>query len=85
MYKIPNKKEQPGHAVTSLRGELEKIVTISAFICSGCMFMSGGLGYWLGKQEAKKIKFQEKICPCVQKITTQKISDGKQFSCMERR
>lgn len=84
MYKIPNKKEKQGHAVTSLRGELEKIVTISAFICSGCMFMSGGLGYWLGKQEAKKIKFQEKICPCVQKITTQEMPAIKQVSEKQR-
>ena len=51
--------------------------TILAFICAGFMGAAGCLGYYLGKQDAKK-EVSKTPCPCAQKIISREIPCYKQ-------
>ncbi|MBR5130520.1 MAG: hypothetical protein IKV03_04780 [Alphaproteobacteria bacterium] len=56
--------------------------TILAFMCAGFMVASGFLGYYLGKQDAKKEAIKTP-CPCAQKISSQAIPCQKQARKIE--
>jgi hypothetical protein len=81
IYKIPDKKETLEATVTYPLKELHRRITdaatILAFMCAGFMVASGFLGYYLGKQDAKK-EAVKTPCPCAQKISSQAIPCQKQ-------
>ena len=81
-----DRKEMQEKTVTYPLKELHRRITdaatILAFMCAGFMVASGFLGYYLGKQDAKK-EAVKTPCPCAQKISSQAIPCQKEARKIE--